>query len=140
MAERFPPTLLLEIVTPHRLLLSEQVSEVIAPGTQGYFGVLPGHTPFVSNLTIGELTYRIGKEERHLAIIWGYAEVLPDRVVILAEEAEKPEEIDVARAEAARERAVARLMKETPETDLARAELALRRALIRLKVSSKKQR
>jgi len=134
-----PTTLLLEIVTPQRLVLCEQVSEVIAPGVQGYFGVLPGHIPFVSSLTIGELAYRRQKEERHLAIIWGYAEVLPDRVIILAEEAQKPEEIDVARAEAARDRALERLRKGEPGTDLQRADLALRRALIRLQVASRRQ-
>ena len=138
MNEKLPSTLLLEIVTPQRLLLSEEVSEVIAPGTLGYFGVLPGHIPFVSNLTIGELTYRKGTEERHLAIIWGYAEVLPDRVVVLAEEAQRPEEIDVARAEAARDRALARLRKPEPGTDLPRAEASLTRAIVRLQVSSHK--
>jgi F-type H+-transporting ATPase subunit epsilon len=139
MAEESPFSFLLEIITPERLLLSEQVSEVIAPGTQGYFGVWPGHIPFVSNLTVGELTYRKGKEERNLAIIGGYAEVLPDRVVILAEEAEKPEEIDVTRAEAARERALTRLSKPTAETNLDRADRALQRALIRLRVAAKKR-
>jgi len=139
MDDKFPSTFLLEIVTPQRLLLSEEISEVIAPGSQGYFGVLPGHIPFVSNLTIGELTYRKGVEERHLAIIWGYAEVLPDRVVILAEEAQRPEEIDVARAEAARDRALARLRKPEPGTDLPRAEAALKRAMLRLQVSSQKR-
>lgn len=139
MPESSPSTFLLEIVTPHRLLLSEQVSEVIAPGTQGYFGVLPGHIPFVSNLTIGELTFRQGKEERHLAILWGHAEVLPDRVVIMAEHAEKPEEIDLARAEAAKERALERIKGGTPGTDFPRADLALRRALLRLGVGSKKR-
>jgi len=139
MAEKIPSAFLLEIVTPQRLLLSEQVSEVMAPGTQGYFGVLPGHIPFVTNLTIGELTYRKGGEERHLAIIWGYAEVLPDRMIILAEEAQRPEEIDVARAEAARERALERLRKGEPGTNLERADLALRRALVRLQVASKRR-
>jgi F-type H+-transporting ATPase subunit epsilon len=139
MNEKLPSTLLLEIVTPQRLLLSEEVSEVIAPGTLGYFGVLPGHIPFVSNLTIGELTYRKGTEERHLAIIWGYAEVLPDRVVILAEQAQTPQEIDVARAEAARDRALARLRRPEPETDLAEEEASLRRAMVRLQVSSYKR-
>jgi F-type H+-transporting ATPase subunit epsilon len=139
MDEKLPPTFLLEIVTPQRLLLSEEVSEVVAPGTEGYFGVQPGHIPFVSNLTIGELTYRKGKEERHLAIIWGYAEVLPNRVTILTEEAERPEEIDVARAQAAKERAMTRLKRREPGTDLARADLALSRALVRLQVSSKQR-
>jgi len=139
MAEKAPSTFLLEIVTPQRLLLSEQVSEVIAPGTQGYFGVLPGHIPFVTNLTIGELTYRRGREERHLAIIWGYAEVLPDRMIVLAEEAQTPEEIDVARAEAAKERALERIRKGARDTDLERADLALRRALVRLQVASKRR-
>ena len=139
MDDQLPSTFLLEIVTPQRLLLSEEVSEVVAPGVEGYFGVWPGHIPFVSNLTIGELTYRKGSEERHLAIIWGYAEVLPDRVVILAEEAQRPEEIDVARAEAARERALARLRKLEPGADLRDAEAALRRAMVRLQVSSRKR-
>jgi F-type H+-transporting ATPase subunit epsilon len=139
MDDNLPSTFLLEIVTPQRLLLSEEVSEVVAPGVEGYFGVWPGHIPFVSNLTIGELTYRKGSEERHLAIIWGYAEVLPDRVVILAEEAQRPEEIDVARAEAARERALARLRKLEPGADLGDAEAALRRAMVRLQVSSRKR-
>jgi len=139
MAEEIPSTFLLEIVTPHRLLLSEQVSEVIAPGTQGYFGVLPGHIPFVTHLTIGEFIYRKGKEGRHLAIIWGYAEVLPDRMIVLAEEAQRPEEIDVARAEAAKERALERLRKGDAGTDLERADLALRRALVRLQVASRKR-
>jgi F-type H+-transporting ATPase subunit epsilon len=138
MAEAIPSTFLLEIVTPQRPLLSEQVSEVVAPGTQGYFGVLPGHLPFVSNLTIGELTYRQGGHERHLAIMWGYAEVLSDRMIVLAEEAQRPEEIDVARAETARERALERLTKGHPGVDLERADLALRRALIRLQVASRK--
>ena len=138
MNKKNPSTFLLEIVTPQRLLLSEEVSEVIAPGAEGYFGILPGHIPFVSSLTIGELTYRKGTEERHLAIIWGYAEALPDRVVILAEEAHRPEEIDVARAEAARERALARLRKPEPEVDLKEAEAALQRAMVRLQVSSRK--
>ena len=139
MDDKLPSTFLLEIVTPQRLLLSEEVSEVVAPGVEGYFGVRPGHIPFVSNLTIGELTYRKGSEERHLAIIWGYAEVLPDRVVILAEEAQKPEEIDVARAETARERALACLRKLEPGADLGDAEAALRRAMVRLQVSSRKR-
>jgi len=139
MVGEIPSTFLLEIVTPQRLLLSEQVREVIAPGSEGYFGVLPGHIPFVTHLTIGELTYRREKEERHLALIWGYAEVLPDRMIVLAEEAQRPEEIDVSRAEAAKERALERLRKGKPETDLERADLALRRALVRLQVASRKR-
>src|SRR6185295_9639774 len=100
-----PTKLALEVVTPAGLLLREDVDEVIAPGAEGYFGVLPGHTPLLTTLGLGEITYRVGAQKRLLTCFWGFCEVLPDRVNILAEVGERPEDIDVGRAEAARERA-----------------------------------
>src|SRR5690349_21145149 len=104
-----PTSLELQIVTPDRLILQEQVDEVEIPGSEGYFGVLPGHTPMLASLAAGELWYRKGQERIYLAIVYGFAEVLPDRVTILARLAERAEEIDVERAEAARRRAEERL-------------------------------
>jgi F-type H+-transporting ATPase subunit epsilon len=140
MAELGVATFRLEIVTPQRLLLSDEVAELIAPGAEGYFGVLPGHTPFMTTLDVGELTYRKGKDERHLAITWGYIEVRGDKVIVLAETAERAEEIDAARAERARERAEARLREwagGSETIDFARADAALRRALTRLQVAAR---
>src|ERR671937_975723 len=104
-----PTHLELQIVTPDRLLVREQVDEVEIPGSEGYFGVLPGHTPLLASLAVGELWYRKGQEKTYLSLAFGFAEVLPDRVTILAQLAERAEEIDVARAEEARRRAEARL-------------------------------
>ncbi|WP_447973727.1 F0F1 ATP synthase subunit epsilon [Nitrospira sp. Kam-Ns4a] len=92
---------LLEVVTPERLLLSKEVDEVIAPGAEGDFGVLPGHCHFLSTLRIGELRYRVGEAVSYMSVLWGFAEVTPRKVTILAEIAEKAEDIDVERAEAA---------------------------------------
>ena len=130
----------LDVVTPDRPVVSDEVTELIAPGSEGYFGVLPGHTPFITTLGIGELTYWRGKDERHLAVTWGYAEVRGDRVVILAETAERAEEIDVERAERARRRAEERLRAwfgGEQDIDFARAEGALYRALTRMEVARK---
>jgi F-type H+-transporting ATPase subunit epsilon len=134
--------MLLELATPTRLLVSSEVDEVVAPGTEGYFGVLPGHAAFLTTLTAGELTYRQGREEQHLAVIGGFAEVSGDRVIILAEAAERPEEIDRARAERARQRAEQRLAGKSPtehaeDLDYARAAGALARALARLHVAGR---
>jgi F-type H+-transporting ATPase subunit epsilon len=104
-----PTQLVLEVVTPIGLLLKEEVDEVIAPGSEGYFGVRPGHTPFLSTLGVGEIAYRRGGEWSHLSCFWGFCEVLPDRVNILAEIGERAEEIDVERAEAARTQAQERM-------------------------------
>src|SRR6188474_3290417 len=109
-----PTKLLLEIVTPDRPLVREEVDEVEIPGAEGYFGVLPGHTPLLATLKVGELWYRKGAEKFYLSIALGFAEVLPDRVTILAELAERADEIDVARAEAARRRAEERIAKPAP--------------------------
>ena len=132
----------LELATPTRLLVSSEVDEVVAPGSEGYFGVLPGHAAFLTTLTTGELTFRQGREEGHLAVIGGFAEVSGDRVIILAEQAERPEEIDRERAERARQRAEQRLAGRSPtagseEIDYTRALAALARALARLQVASR---
>jgi F-type H+-transporting ATPase subunit epsilon len=130
-----PESIHLEIVTPERRLVSEVADEVVLPGSEGSLGVLPGHTPLLTALGIGELTYRRGGDRRYLAIAWGFAEVLPDRVSILAEIAERAEGIDRERAAAARDRALQRLRERAAETDFKRAQIALQKALIRLQVS-----
>ncbi|HEX5474904.1 MAG TPA: F0F1 ATP synthase subunit epsilon [Vicinamibacterales bacterium] len=134
-----PTSLTLEIVTPDRLLVRESVDEVEIPGREGYFGVLPGHTPLLASLAVGEMWYRKGPEKIYLAISQGFAEVLPDRVTILAQIAERAEEIDVARAEEARRRAEARIIAEQSDVDYERARLALVKSLARLQVSSRVQ-
>lgn len=130
--------LLFELATPNRLAVSEEVDEVVAPGTEGYFGVLPGHTPFLTSLQSGEVSYRVGRVEQYVAVSGGFAEVRADRVIILAEHAERPEEIDRERAERARQRAERRLAGKTPEEiDYSRALAAFSRALTRLQVAGR---
>ena len=121
------PTIIdLQIVTPDHPLVHEQVDEVQVPGAEGYFGVLPGHTPMLASLSAGELWYRKGQEKRYLAIAFGFAEVLPDRVTILAQLAERAEEIDIERAESARRRAEERLAQKTDvDFERARATISL---------------
>ena len=132
------PRLRLELATPTRLVVSREVEEVVAPGSEGYFGVWPGHAPFLTTLGTGEVTYRVSREEYSLAVHGGFAEVGGDRVIILADTAELPEEIEVARAQRARERAEQRLAgKLQEEPDYARALAALSRALSRLHVASR---
>jgi F-type H+-transporting ATPase subunit epsilon len=126
----------LQIVTPDRLLVREQVDEVEIPGSEAYFGVLPGHTPMLASLAVGELWYRTGQEKFYLSIAFGFAEVLPDRVTILAQLAERAEDIDVERAEAARKRASERL-EEKSDVDFERARVALTKSMTRLQVSSR---
>jgi F-type H+-transporting ATPase subunit epsilon len=130
-----PTKLTLEIVTPEGLLLREEVDDVVAPGELGYFGVLPGHTPFLTTLGAGEITYRIGQARHHLTCFWGFCEVLPDRVSILAEVGERAEQIDLARAEAARDRAEAHLKSIRDEAGYAEAHQAYIRAVTRLSVA-----
>jgi F-type H+-transporting ATPase subunit epsilon len=133
-----PTRIDLQIVTPDRLLVHEEVDEVQIPGSQGYFGVLPGHTPLLAALAVGELWYRKGQEKTYLAIAFGFAEVLPDRVTILARLAERAEDIDVDRAEASRKRAEEHLGQAArSDVDLERARVALMKALVRLQVSSR---
>jgi F-type H+-transporting ATPase subunit epsilon len=129
----------LQIVTPDKLLVRAQVDEVEIPGSEGYFGVLPGHTPMLASLAVGELWYRTGQEKTYLAIAFGFAEVLPDRVTILAQLAEKADDIDVARAQEAKRRAEERLAQPRPEMDYERARVALMKSLARLQVSSRAQ-
>lgn len=131
----------LRLVTPSRLLLDEEVDEVTAPGSLGEFGVLPLHISFLSLLEAGEMSYKQGGERRHLAVSGGYAEVLDDVVTVLANAAEFSDEIDVERAQNARERAE-RMMKDLARGDqeFAAAEAALRRALVRIQVASKEAR
>jgi F-type H+-transporting ATPase subunit epsilon len=132
-----PTHIQLQIVSADRSLVNERVDEVEIPGADGYFGVLPGHTPLLALLGAGELWYRQGQEKRYLALAFGFAEVQPDRVTILAQVAERAEDIDVARAEAARQRAEERMARPTEEIDFERARVALLKALIRLQVASR---
>lgn len=137
MIPPIPKHLTLDIVTPDRSILHEEVDEVEIPGEEGYFGVLPGHTPFLASLQVGELWYRKGQVKTYLSIAFGFAEVLPDRVTILAQIAEPADQIDRERAEAARKRALDRLSKPTHEMDFERARIAMLKALVRLQVSSR---
>ena len=132
-----PAHIELQIVTPERLLVHEQVDEVEVPGSGGSFGVLPGHTPLLASLAVGELWYRKGAEKTYLSIGFGFAEVLPDRVTILARLAERAEEIDLERAEASRKRAEERLTQAKGQVDYERARIALMKSVTRLQVSSR---
>ncbi len=136
-----PQSIELVIVTPERQLLRETVAELQLPGANGYLGVLPGHAPLMTELGIGELSYRKagGNQGDVLALIRGFAEVLPDRVTLLAETAEFAAEIDLERAEAARVRAEKRLASNDPNIDWDRASIGLQRALIRIQVSRKRR-
>ena len=131
-----PTSLELQIVTPDRLLVQQHVDEVQVPGSEGYFGVLPGHTPMLASLAVGELWYRKGQEKTYLAIAFGFAEVLPDRVTILARLAERAEDIDIERADSARQRAEERIAQKG-DVDDERARAALLKSLTRLQVASR---
>jgi F-type H+-transporting ATPase subunit epsilon len=140
VADTIPPLptkIHLQIVSADRSLVNETVDEVEIPGFDGYFGVLPGHTPLLALLHVGELWYRQGSEKHYVAIAFGFAEVLPDRVTILAQIAEAAHEIDLARAEAAKRRAEERLARPAVDMDAERARIALMKALIRLQVASR---
>ena len=132
-----PTHIELRIVTPDKLIVQEQVDEVEIPGADGYFGVLPGHTPLLAALTVGELWYRKGAVKTYVAIAFGFAEVLPESVTILAQLAERAEDIDVARAEESRKRAEQRLTAPASDIDYERARIALMKAMSRLQVSSR---
>ena len=132
-----PTSIELRIVSADRSLVNEQADEVEIPGSDGYFGVLPGHTPLLALLGAGELWYRQGREKHYLLIAFGFAEVQPDQVTILAEVAERPDEIDVSRAEAARRRAEERLARPVIDMDAERARISLLKSLIRLQVASR---
>src|SRR5262245_29593058 len=127
----------LSIVTPERSLVNEQVDELQIPGAEGYLGVLPGHAPLFTELKVGELSYRIGNAWISLAVAWGFAEVLPDQVRVLAETAERAQEIDLERAKRAKDRAEERLARGGDDVDYDRARIALQRAVIRIQVARK---
>jgi len=130
--------MLLEIVAPSRQVVrSEHVDEVIAPGSEGEFGVLPGHTPFLATLKVGMLSYREGAEWHHLAVEWGYAEVGPDRVVVLAEGADRAADIDLSEARIEKDRAERLLSEKLSEKDYEKARIDLMRAMIRIQVAEK---
>jgi F-type H+-transporting ATPase subunit epsilon len=133
-------TIKLDIVTAERVVYSDDVDIVVAPGVEGQLGILPHHAPLMTMLQPGELRVRKGGEEVSLAITGGFLEVRPDRVIVLADAAERAEEIDIHRAEEAKRRAQEQLRHPTPEIDLARAEVALRRALARIEVVGRKRK
>lgn len=130
--------LTLDIVTPHGHVFTEEVDEVIASGSEGDFGVLPNHIPFLTTLKIGMLTYKKGNETGHFFVNWGYAEVGPDKVSVLADSAEKSVDIDVERAREAMKRAEERL-KQAEKFDETRATASLERAIMRIQIAEKHQ-
>ena len=133
-------SLRLEIVTAEGEVYSDDVSVVVAPGIVGQLGILPNHAPLMTMLQPGELLVRKGGQEEYLAITGGFLEVRPDRVIILADSSERVDEIDIARAEAARKRAMERLEQRTTDTDVTRAQAALQRALLRLQIAERRKR
>lgn len=132
-----PGKFLLEVVTPEKLLLSQQVDEVIAPGSEGEFGVLPGHCHFLSTLKIGELRYRVDQETHSMAVLWGFAEVTPTKVTIMAEVAEKAEDIDVERATAKVAEAERRLQAGGLPSEVKEAQVSLEKARLRKKIAER---
>ena len=134
MAESFA----LKIVTPERLVVETAAEELQIPGKKGYLGILPGHAPLITELAVGEITYRSGAKTESVAVAWGFAEVLPDKVTILAETAEKADDIDLDRAQRSRQRAEERLTKGGSEIDYERCQIALQRAETRIQVAEKK--
>jgi len=130
--------MLLEVVAPSRQVVrSEHVDEVVAPGSEGEFGVLPGHTPFLTTLKVGMLSYRERNDWHHLAVDWGYAEVGPNRVVILAEGADRASDIDIAEERIVKEHAEKALAEKLEQKDHEKARVELQRALIRIQVAEK---
>ena len=132
--------LLLEVVTPEHLLLSKQVDEVIAPGSDGEFGVLPGHAAFLTTLKIGELQYKVDNAWHYMSVLWGYAEVNPTKVTILAEVAEKAEDINVERAAQKVAEAEQRLQTGGLPSDVKEAQISLEKARLRKKIAERARR
>jgi len=128
----------LEIVTPEKVVVRDTAEEMQIPGKNGYLGILPGHAPLISELAVGQISYSSSGSRHVLSVAWGFAEVLPEKVTILAETCERPEEIDVRRAQEARQRAEERLQSNSSEIDYTRAHNALQRAEARLQVAEKK--
>jgi F-type H+-transporting ATPase subunit epsilon len=135
-----PDTFQLEIVTPEKKVVEAMAEEVQIPGKNGYLGILPGHAPLITELGVGEITFHAGADEQRLAIAWGFAEVLPDKVTVLAETAERPSEIDVERARKAKARAEQRLTSGDTNVDVDRSLNALHKAETRLEVAEKQNR
>jgi F-type H+-transporting ATPase subunit epsilon len=131
-------TFQLEIVTPAKLVVKDAAEEMQIPGSSGYLGILPGHAPLITELGVGVITYKASGATHTLSVAWGFAEVLPDKVTILAEAAERPQEIDVERAQKSKDRAEERLKSNDPQVDYTRAEDALQRAETRLNVAKEK--
>jgi len=131
-------TFQLEVVTPEKMVVKDVAEEAQIPGKNGYLGILPGHAPLITELAVGEISYRNGSVTNRLAVAWGFAEVLPDKVTILAETAERADEIDRKRAQAAKDRAEQRLKSGSTDVDYPRAADALQRAECRLQVCEKK--
>ena len=127
----------LEIVTPERLVVRDTAEEVQIPGLSGYLGVLPGHAPLITELGVGEISYRNAGTTTRLAVAWGFAEVLPYKVTILAETSERAQDIDVARAQQAKQRAEDELRSNSPDIDYEEVQNALKRAETRIEVSEK---
>ena len=132
--------ILLEIVTPDKLLLSKEVDEVICPGADGDFGVLPGHCQFLSALRVGELQYLIGEERQYFSIMWGFVDVTPTRVTVLAEVAEKAEDIDIERAQAKVLEAEAKVAAGGSRNEMEAALTSLEKARLRKKVAERRQK
>src|SRR5271170_8120837 len=132
-------TFQLEIVTPEKKVVDTAAAEIQIPGKNGYLGILPGHAPLITELAVGEIKFHSGADEQRLAVAWGFAEVLPDKVTILAETAERPSEIDVERARKAKERAEQRLTSGDPSVDVERALNAMHKAETRLEVAGHKE-
>jgi F-type H+-transporting ATPase subunit epsilon len=134
--DALPKQIELSVVTPDKQVVHESVESVSFPGKRGYLGILPGHAPLLTELPIGEIDYTYQGARRYLSVCWGFAEVLPDRVIVLAQTAERAEDIDVLRAERAKERAEERLKKPgDTDIDLERARIALERAVARLQTA-----
>lgn len=129
-----PTKLTLEVVTPERKILSEVVDEVVLPGRDGYLGVLPGHAPLLTSLKIGQIEYRQGSEKHYLSLAWGFAEVLPEKVTVLADVAERPEEIDVERAKARKEEIERQLRQPSADFDFTKAQDSLQKAIVRIDI------
>jgi F-type H+-transporting ATPase subunit epsilon len=130
-------TFQLEIVTPEKMVVRDMAEEIQIPGKNGYLGILPGHAPLITELAVGEISYRKAGHTSYLAVAWGFAEVLPDKVTILAETAERPQEIDVQRARESKRRAEEALRTGQTEADFTLAEDSLKRAETRLEVARK---
>ena len=133
----FPTSITLSLVTPDRAVVHESVDEMEIPGSEGYLGILPGHTPLLTSLQVGELWFRNGHETSYVSVAFGFAEILPNRVTVMAQIAERAEDVDIERAQHAEKRARDRLTNAVANVDLERARVSLMKALIRLQVASR---